>query len=113
MEIVSVSDVRNLARAQRREQGLTQAQLADRAGVGRQWISEFENGGSGTDLALVLRLFAALGTSLHALPRGSTAAEAEVDDRLTDLDAHLRGFGGWPTVGIGGWPDPAQTGGVV
>jgi HTH-type transcriptional regulator/antitoxin HipB len=85
MLLLSVRDARSLARARRLELGLTQGDVARRAGTSRQWIVGFENGGSGTDLALVLRLFAALDLTLDARP-----GRAERPAGMVDLDRHLR-----------------------
>jgi transcriptional regulator with XRE-family HTH domain len=55
-----IADFAAIVRGRRLDLGLTQAALAKRAGVGRQWISEFEKGKPGTSIALLLR-------TLHAL----------------------------------------------
>ena len=51
-------------RTRRRELGLTQAELAERCGVGRPWIVELENGKPRAQFALVLRVFTSLGLQL-------------------------------------------------
>ena len=53
-----------LLREQRRLQGLTQAQLAHRAGVSRQWLSGLERGREGAELGRVLRTLASAGIIL-------------------------------------------------
>lgn len=53
-----------LLREQRRRQGLTQAQLARRAGVSRQWLSGVERGREGAELGRVLRTLASAGIVL-------------------------------------------------
>jgi transcriptional regulator with XRE-family HTH domain len=45
----------------RKLRGLTQAQLADRAGIARDTLSRLENGESGVSLETVLRVLRALG----------------------------------------------------
>jgi transcriptional regulator with XRE-family HTH domain len=61
MDVVSVHGMQSLARARRRELGLTQSQVVARAGLTRKWLSEFERGvASAAELPRVLRLLAAL-----------------------------------------------------
>jgi len=55
--------------AERREQlGLTQSQLAERAGVTRDWIARFETGARNATLFRVLLVYRALGLRLDARP---------------------------------------------
>ncbi|GIG20770.1 hypothetical protein Cch01nite_14940 [Cellulomonas chitinilytica] len=94
MRISSVRDLQVLVRARRRDLGITQQEAADRAGVSRKWLVNFESGtASAVELSLVLRLFAALDLPLDV----PTSDEAEVDAEpvgedwdLVDLDDHLR-----------------------
>lgn len=60
----SIRDVAAAARGRRLALGLSQAGLAARAGVSRQWISAFEAGKPGAELGLVVRLLDALGLKL-------------------------------------------------
>ena len=53
-----------LLREQRRRRGLTQAQLARRAEVSRQWLSGLERGREGAELGRVLRTLACAGVIL-------------------------------------------------
>lgn len=64
--IKSIRDVATLVRGRRRELGLSQAELASRAGVSRQWVSAFEVGKPGAELRLVLALLEALDLRLSA-----------------------------------------------
>lgn len=89
MRLVSVLDARSMARARRIELHLTQEAVARRAGTSRQWIVGFESGDSGTELAMVLRLFAALELTLDANPAPPVEQVSGVD-----LDAHLSALGG-------------------
>ena len=52
--------IRNL----RKDQGLTQQDLAERAGVSAQWLSGAENGKPTVEVGLVFRVLRALGCSL-------------------------------------------------
>jgi len=90
MRLLSVLDARSMVRARRLELHLTQEEVARRAGTSRQWVVGFESGDSGTELAMVLRLFAALELALDVNP--GVAAVEPVGG--VDLDAHLRALGG-------------------
>ncbi len=60
-------DAGALVRHARRQAGLSQAQLAERAGVSRQWVIAFEQGKSSAELGLVLRVAAAVGLQFDAV----------------------------------------------
>ena len=47
-------------RSARKKQGLSQAELAARAGVGRQWLSELETGKRTVELGKALSVLSAL-----------------------------------------------------
>lgn len=103
-EIRSLADIRGLARARRRELGLTQAEAALRAGVSRQFVSYFERG-EGGDLITTLRLLSALQVTLLAVAGSAADSAASVDlvhppkepdaSVMVDLDAHLSSFDRW------------------
>jgi len=58
--------------AERREQlGLTQSQLAEKAGVTRDWVARFETGARNATLYRVLLVYRALGLSLDACAEGN------------------------------------------
>ena len=65
MPIRSIREIAAAVRGRRQDLGLSQAELASRAGVSRKWISEFESGKSTAELGLVLRVLDALGWSLE------------------------------------------------
>lgn len=70
----------------RKLQGLTQAQLADRAGIGARTLRRLEDGDGGTTFENVLRVLRALGT-LDAVVRTVDPYESDVgrlrsDERL-------------------------------
>ena len=95
MRITSPNDLPNLVSARRTALHLTQADVARRAGLTRQWISGFENG-HGADLTLVWRLLAALDLTVTVTPRAATDIRTQVvasvppaARSVTDLDAHL------------------------
>lgn len=64
MRLRTTEDFGALARERRRHLGLSQAQLADRAHVTRQWVVRFESGGSDASLAKVLAVLRALDLDL-------------------------------------------------
>ena len=64
MFVRSARTLGTLLREQRRRRGLTQAQLARRAGVSRQWLNGVERGREGAELGLVLRTLASAGIVL-------------------------------------------------
>jgi HTH-type transcriptional regulator / antitoxin HipB len=61
MWIHTVDDVAQLVRDRRKQLGLSQAALADRASVSRHWLVELEQGKPTAEVALVLRTLVALG----------------------------------------------------
>lgn len=87
--INSMRDLIAAAHGRRLDLGLTQAELARRAGVSRQWINEFEQGKPTAELGLVLRLLDALELELAIGERGVRWPWARQDISLDDLlDAH-------------------------
>ena len=52
----------------RQEAGLTQAELAERAGVSRRWISQVERGHERAEAGNLMRVVRALGLSLRLEP---------------------------------------------
>jgi HTH-type transcriptional regulator/antitoxin HipB len=81
VQIRTASDVGALVRHTRRQRGMSQEELAVRAGVTRRWIGALESGKARAELALVLATLDALGLALIAedAPKGSAV----------DLDAVL------------------------
>ncbi|WP_407937044.1 helix-turn-helix domain-containing protein [Kineosporia babensis] len=75
MRVATVRDVGVLARRFRREQGLTQADLAERVGVGREWIVRLESGHPRLEAQKVLDTLFVLGLVLD-VGQPSLAAEA-------------------------------------
>ncbi len=75
----TVRDIGALIRSERENAGWTQAQLAERVGASRLWISEVEPGKSGANLGSVLRTLAVLGVELH--PHFAHEGSADDNDR--------------------------------
>ncbi len=88
--IGSIREFAATARGRRQGLGLSQAELAIRARVSRQWISEFEAGKPTAELALVLRLLDALELRLDVDECGADAGAGEpASGASVDLDALL------------------------
>ena len=78
MQIRTPLDLGLVIHEKRRKLKLSQAELAGKVGVGRQWVVAVEHGKSRAELGLVLRTLSALGLSLtidsgdpHREPAGS------------------------------------------
>jgi HTH-type transcriptional regulator/antitoxin HipB len=69
-------------RAARRAQKMTQANLAERAGVSRGWLVRFEHGLPNAEPRTVLRVLHALGLELALRPRTPTEEEALLEEVL-------------------------------
>jgi HTH-type transcriptional regulator / antitoxin HipB len=74
-------DIGSLIRSRRRALGLGQAELAQRVGTSRLWITEIEKGKPRASLELVLRTLSILGLELttddagkHQMPLGDAVA---------------------------------------
>lgn len=80
MRVRTTRDVGALIKDRRREASLTQAALADRAGVSRRWLASVEAGKAGVELGMVLRVVAALDLELDCVDR------LPPDERSIDLD---------------------------
>src|SRR5690606_14315794 len=65
------ADLGQQIRAARKAQGLTQAELADIAGVGTRFVSELERGKDTARLGLALDIARLAGVDLFAQPRGA------------------------------------------
>jgi HTH-type transcriptional regulator/antitoxin HipB len=87
LRVRSIRDVASAVRGRRTELGISQAQLADRAGVSRKWIYEFEGGKPSAELGLLLRVLDALDLALE-LTRGAHPTAAETVDLDAIVDEH-------------------------
>jgi HTH-type transcriptional regulator/antitoxin HipB len=90
MKIDSVRDVAAAVRGRRLALGLSQRDLASRAGVSRDWINYFEGGKPTVELAHVLRVLDALGLRLD-LDEGAPGREAPTPGPV-DLDDLLQKY---------------------
>ena len=93
--MTTVQSIRTAALGRRRGLGLSQAQLAERAGVSRKWLSEFERGKATAELGLVLRLLESLGlrVTIELAAQGDRPhATGRVTNPPVDLDALLEEY---------------------
>jgi len=91
MRIVSTRDLAAVARGRRRSLGLSQEELARRAGVSRQWLGMFERGKRTAELGLAIRLLDTLGLDLDVRERDEAPPSAE---SALDLDRLLEEYQG-------------------
>ncbi len=66
MRLRTVRELGLLVHAERKRQGLSMQQVADRVGCSRQWIAALEGGRERLEIALVLRTLSALRIRLDA-----------------------------------------------
>lgn len=105
MRVRSPADVAAAIRGRRLDLGLSQAELANRSGVSRKWISEFETGKDRAEFALVIRVLEALGLGLDlngdtgrqavmsaTSSMSATATTSPSASDLVDLDALLEEY---------------------
>lgn len=91
MKLNSSKDIGGLVRQARKDQDLTQLQLAERVGVSRDWIIRLEQGKGSVELALVLRTLKALGLSLRVAQEQSMSVSG---GDVVDLGKILNPKGG-------------------
>lgn len=80
--IVTARELGTALRARRRELGLTQDELARRAGVTRQWMIRLERGHGTAELGLVLAVVRELGLAVDLQP---TTEQVNGDIDLDEL----------------------------
>lgn len=73
-------------RERRQQRGMTQAALAARAGVGREWLVAFEAGHSRAQLGRVMDVVAALDLQLVFTPAPGHDGAGTLDRHLGDLE---------------------------
>jgi HTH-type transcriptional regulator/antitoxin HipB len=87
MDVSSLRDLAALVRGRRHELGLSQSELAARARVSRQWVSEFESGKPTAEVGLVIGVLDALDLRLTVTEGGASTPER--GSATVDLDALL------------------------
>jgi y4mF family transcriptional regulator len=73
VRLTSIADIAAAVRGRRMDLGLSQGDLAERAGVSRRWVNQFEAGGRTTaEVGTILRVLDALGLDLQVEAQGWT-----------------------------------------
>lgn len=82
----TINDAANAIRGRRLEFGLSQSELARRAGVSRKWVNEFEAGKPAAELHLVMRVLDAVGLrlALDATPDPDNGPGLDLDALLEE-----------------------------
>jgi HTH-type transcriptional regulator/antitoxin HipB len=93
MKIGSPRDLAAAVRGRRASLGLSQADLAKRAGVSRPWLSNVEAGKPTAEFGRIIRLLDALGLSLHLDIAsmdltGAETATIDLDALLSEYENH-------------------------
>lgn len=70
LQVESVADIGAVIRTVRKEQGLTQTQLANLCGVGLSFVSNLERGKATSESCKVLLVMQTLGLDLFIAKRG-------------------------------------------
>ncbi len=91
MHLKTPADIGALIRDRRRVLNLDQSALANRVGVGREWIIDIEKGKPRAQLELVLRTLNALGIELTVETSEPTATRSI---ESVDIDAIVEGARG-------------------
>lgn len=89
MDIATLQDLRVLVRSRRKELGISQGALADRAGVSRRWVSMFETGHETAEVGRLLAVLQALDLHLFAVTDVTAASSGAAN--ATDTTVGLRG----------------------
>lgn len=84
MKIISVRDIAVLVKQERKKCGWTQAELAMRSGVSRDWVIALEKGKPTLELGLVLRTVKALHIRIDAAGSVDTPLNYGSMDRSTN-----------------------------
>jgi HTH-type transcriptional regulator / antitoxin HipB len=82
--IRSIRDLAAVVRGRRVDVGLSQAELASRAGVSRKWVYELEAGKATAEFGLILRVLDAMGLALEATATDDTGKSLQ--GSAVDLD---------------------------
>jgi y4mF family transcriptional regulator len=71
MKAKTIRDIAAIVRNRREQIGWTQAQLATKAGVGREWVIQFEKGKPTVEWGLVIRVLRELGMTMDIQIQGA------------------------------------------
>lgn len=95
MNLLRPRDLSAIVRGSRMDQGLSQDELARRAGVSRKTVNEVERGATDPRLSIMLAILDALGITLDARRSDTDATSSPASESLhskIDLDRHLGAF---------------------
>jgi transcriptional regulator with XRE-family HTH domain len=98
--VSEVSGFADLLRGLRAEAGLTQAALAERAGLGLSTVQQYEQGWREPTYGVLVKLAEGLGVSLqafHPRPSGTGPGAAAQADKAEGREAGARGGGKRPS----------------
>jgi HTH-type transcriptional regulator / antitoxin HipB len=92
MRIRTSRDLGSFIRGRRRDLGMEQGALAEKAGTSRKWIVEMEQGKPRAEIGLILRTLRALGVSIDLSSdagkeerSNSSSASADINSILDSL----------------------------
>ena len=85
MRIRHIDDFGAIARQRRRDLGLSQAEVASRAGVTRQWLVRFEQGNSEVSLSKVFSVLTELELLVKAEPVESNESSTAATQRTFSI----------------------------
>jgi len=88
--VETLHQLKSTVRGRRVDLGLSQAEVAERAGVSRQWVNAFERGKGTAELQLVLRLLDVLDLRLSVDAREDLPLNRPRVDLDALLDEHRR-----------------------
>lgn len=91
MRIRTVREIAAAVRGRRKERGMSQEKLAERAGVSRKWVYEFEAGNPAAEFGLILRVLDQLGWDLALSDARKTDRSKSGIDLDAVLEEHRRG----------------------
>ena len=86
-EILTTRDLGEAIRRRRRDLAWSQAELAERAGVGRPWISEVEGGKRTAEIGRVIAVMEALGASVWIRDRSPAVDQIDLDELFDHEDS--------------------------
>lgn len=92
MLVDSKRELGAVLRVSRRRLGLTQADVAERAGVQRTWLVRLEAGRENPTFDKLLSVFRALGVGMDLEPRDTEQRNRPAANVPSLLDQHLRNF---------------------
>jgi transcriptional regulator with XRE-family HTH domain len=75
-----------LVRAERKQRGLTQVQLAEQAGVSRAWLARFETGHPAASIEPIFRVLGVMELELTTVARRLSSHEAEILAAVAERD---------------------------